>query len=82
MHKRILLVAEKEDVDAEEGMFIYRVLWDAEEELSNVPNNSDQNQRQAVRSLMPELKFVEWTQASAALKRMDELVKSMPEDFH
>lgn len=63
-------------------MSIYRVLWDAEEELSNVPNNSDQNQRQAVRSLMPELKFVEWTQASAALKRMDELVKSMPEDFH
>lgn len=81
MHKRILLVAEKEDVDAEEGMSIYRVLWDAEKELSNVPNNSDRTQQQAVRSLMPELKFVEWTQASAALERMDELVKSMPEDF-
>lgn len=61
-------------------MSIHRVWWDAEKELSNVPNNSDQTQQQAVRSIMRELKFVDWTRASVALERMDEVVKSMPDD--
>ncbi|KAG9660984.1 hypothetical protein KCU81_g9903, partial [Aureobasidium melanogenum] len=73
VHRMILLVAEKEDVDADQGMSIHRVLWDAEKELSNVPNNSDQTQQQAVRAIMPELKFLEWTRTSEALKRLDEL---------
>ncbi|CAD0100763.1 unnamed protein product, partial [Aureobasidium mustum] len=77
VQRQILLVAEKEDIDADEGMSIHRVLWDAEKELSNVPNNSDQTKQRAVRAIMPELEFLEWTRASAALKRLDELVTGM-----
>ncbi|KAK6002940.1 hypothetical protein QM012_000785 [Aureobasidium pullulans] len=58
VHRMILLVAKKDDIDADQGMSIHRVLWDAEKELNNVPNNSDQTQQQAVRSIMPELKFL------------------------
>lgn len=53
------LVAEKEDMNTDEGMSIYRILWDAEKQLRHVPSNNDQTQQQAVRAIMPELKFLE-----------------------
>ncbi|THX11011.1 hypothetical protein D6D13_05017 [Aureobasidium pullulans] len=74
IHRGIILVAENEDVDVEKGMSIYRVLWDAEEELSKLPNNSGQSRQQEVRSIMPELEFMEWTRASVALERLDQIV--------
>lgn len=73
VHRKILLVAENEDVDAEKGMSIYRVLWEADKELSNVPNNTDQCSQQTVRSITLKLQFLEWTRASVALRRLDEL---------
>jgi hypothetical protein len=73
IHKKFILVAENEDVDAEKGMSIYQVLWDADKELSMVPNNSDQTRQKEVRSIKPELEFMEWTRASVALNRLDEL---------
>lgn len=74
IHRGFVLVAENEDVDVEKGMSIYRVLWDAEEKLRKVPNNSDQSRQQEVRSIMPELEFMEWTRASVALERLDQIV--------
>lgn len=74
IHRGIILVAENEDVDVEKGMSIYRVLWDAEEELRKVPNNRDQSRQQEVRSIMPELEFMGWTRASVALDRLDQIV--------
>ncbi|THY02193.1 hypothetical protein D6D01_10311 [Aureobasidium pullulans] len=70
IHREIILVAENEDVDVEKGISIHRVLWDAEEELKKVPNNSDRSRQQEVRSIMPELEFMEWTRASVALERL------------
>lgn len=70
-------MAENEDVDVEKGMSIYRVFWDAEEELRKVPDNSDQSRQQEVRSIMPELEFMEWTRASVALNRLDELASGI-----
>lgn len=79
IHRGIILVAENEDVDVEKGMSIYRVLWDAEEELRKVPNKRDQSRQQEVRSIMPELEFMEWTRTSVALERLDQIVSEKPE---
>jgi hypothetical protein len=77
IHKKFILVAENEDVDAEKGMSIYQVLWDADKELSMVPNNSDQTRQKEIRSIKPELEFMEWTRALVALDRLDELASKM-----
>lgn len=79
IHRGIILVAENEDVDVEKGMCIYRVLWDAKEELRKVPNNRDQSRQQEVRSIMPELEFMEWTRTSVALERLDQIVSEKSE---
>jgi hypothetical protein len=76
-HRELLLVAEKEDVDVQEGMSIYRAIWNADRELSNLSESVNEPAQQEARSIMPDLKFLEWTQASTALKRLDEIATSL-----
>lgn len=77
IHRRLLLVAEKENADDEEGMAVYRLDGDLsgfEYDESTYEGSTRDEGR--VRAIMPGIELLEKVRAGEALRRLEELVES------
>lgn len=77
IHRKLFLVAEKEDADSQRGLAIYRTNWDGDlSAFSRDPEtnavNGDMDQLIAIQ---PAVEFVKHIRASEALQELDALAQ-------
>jgi hypothetical protein len=77
IHRKLLLVAEKEDADSEGGLAIYHANWDGD--LSAFSSDSETNavigDKDQLMAIQPEVEFVQHVRASRALQELDALAQ-------